>query len=383
MLKKKHSKKLDRLYRHFSKAAKEMAGYPLCQEFDYSGLSRFLDFHINNLGDPFLKSWPYRINTLKFEKEVIDRIAKLLSASEGAYWGYVTTGGTEGNLYGLYMARELYPKGMIFYSDQTHYSVPKCVRLLRMHQSMIGSLPNGEIDYEELEKALHREKKTPIIFANIGTTMKGAVDNLTRIKKILAKLKIKEYYIHCDAAFFGLILPFLPELESQTFDFRMNVDSIAISGHKMIGTPFSCGAVLTKKSDLDRISSYIEYTASRDNTITGSRNGFAPLFLWQELVCAEKNKLKKLARSCIDKSDYAIKKFKDHGIDAWRNDNSVIVVFPKPSDKMIRKWQLAAQGDISHLIVLPHVSHKMIDRFIAEAAVDLKRRRKKHNCKAT
>lgn len=362
---------LDKLYRHFKKAAKEMAGYPLCQSFDYSKLFHFLEFHINNLGDPFLKSWHYRINTLGIERQVIDRFAELFHAKKGSYWGYVTNGGTEGNLYGLFVARELYPKGVVFCSDQTHYSVPKNLKLLKMECVRVQSDGNGEIDYHDLQSLLSSCKEVPIIFANIGTTMKGAIDDVIKIKKILTELKIKKYYIHCDAAFFGMILPFLPESQAEHFDFRYGIDSIAISGHKLIGTPFPCGVVLTKKANQRLMGSHVEYTGCKDHTISGSRNGLAPLFLWYELNCAQEQKFEKIIADCIDKAGYAVKKFNSVGVTSWRNKNSVIVIFPRPSEKMIRKWQLAIEGDIAHLITLHHVSYKIIDQFVKEIAADL------------
>ena len=55
---------------------------------------------------------------------------------------------------------------------------------------MIRSLDNGEIDYEDLRESLRVNPHTPpIIVANIGTTMKGAIDNLDTIRKILAGLE--------------------------------------------------------------------------------------------------------------------------------------------------------------------------------------------------
>ncbi len=350
-----------------------MVGYPICQFFDYSDLFRFLHFHINNLGDPFLDSWHYRINSLEIERELIHGLAKLFHAPKESYWGYVTNGGTEGNLYGLYVARELHPDGVVFYSDQTHYSVPKNLRLLRMPSIKIPSLPNGEIDYQALQKELASQKVTPIIFATIGTTMKGAIDNVVKIKKILSDLKIEKHYIHCDAAFFGMILPFVPEVKSEPFDFRIGIDSIVVSGHKMIGTPIPCGVVITKKEHVRQIGTKIEYVGTLDNTITGSRNGLSPLLLWYEIKCAQRAKFEEVIKDCIDKAGYAVKKFNERGIKAWRNKNSIIVVFPRPSEKLIRKWQLAVEGKISHLITLPQVSHKIIDQFVSQIALDLYR----------
>ena len=379
--KKKNLKKLDLLYKGFEKAAREVAGYPSTQFLNYSSLFHFMKFSLNNVGDPFFGRSYYKLNTHDIEKEVIQKFAELFHAPKGSYWGYVTNGGTEGNLYGFFVARELHPEGIVFYSDQTHYSVPKNLRILRMTSVKVQSDAKGEIDYQALQNALMEHKgKTPIILANIGTTMKGAVDDVVKIKEILSDLGIKKYYIHCDAAFFGMILPFLPELESQVFDFRVGIDSIAISGHKMIGTPIPCGVVLTKMEHTEQIGKKIEYIGSKDNTITGSRSGLSPLFLWHEITFAEEGKLKKLVKDCISRAGYAVKKFNEKGIKAWRNKNSIIIIFPRPSEKTIKKWQLAVEGEIAHMITMPHLPHQVIDQVIEQVVADLKKvkhRRKK------
>lgn len=33
-------------------------------------------------------------------------------------WGYVTNGGTEGNMFGCYLARELFPDSTLYYSKR-------------------------------------------------------------------------------------------------------------------------------------------------------------------------------------------------------------------------------------------------------------------------
>ncbi len=61
------------------------------------------------------------------------------------------------------------------------------------------------------------------------------------------------------------------------------------------------------------------------------------------------------------------------GSAAWRNKNSIIVVFPRPSEKVCRKWQLACEGEIAHMITLPHVPNKLIDKIIIDVASDIKK----------
>jgi histidine decarboxylase len=374
MLKKRAKfKALDQLYETFQAASKEFAGYPENLFFDYSKLFRFLNFSINNCGDPFKKGNYYRTNTHKFEREVIQIFAKLFHAPKNNYWGYVTNGGTEGNLYGLYEARELYPDGTVFFPKETHYSILKNGHLLRMPFEQMDALPCGEIDYKDLQNCLSRSRKVPIIVANIGTTMKGAVDDVQRITEILSDLKIKKYYIHCDAAFFGMLLPFMPGIKTQRFDFRTGIDSIAVSGHKMIGRPIPCGVVLTKKTDIKGLGTQIEYIGPTDNTISGSRNGITPLFLWYELKCAQQSDLERIVHDCIEKAKYAVKKFNEKGVKAWRNENSIIVVIPRPSKIMAKKWQLAVNEDISHIITLPQVTRKMVDHLVSDISFDLKK----------
>ena len=201
-------------------------GYPCSQDYDYPEIAPFLRFALNNVGDPFAASI-YRENTFAFEREVIKFFQKHLRAPDGETWGYVTAGGTEGNLYGLYLARELYPDGMVYYSEHTHYSAAKIVRVLGARSIMIRGRPDGEIDYDDLHETLKlRREVPPILLANIGTTMHGAVDNLLRIRTLLKDLAITRFYIHADAALSGMILPWVDD--PQPFGFDAGVDSIAV-----------------------------------------------------------------------------------------------------------------------------------------------------------
>ena len=106
-------------------------------------------------------------------------------------WGYVTNGGTEGNMFGCYLARELFPEATLYYSKDTHYSVAKIIRLLRVKSCMVDSLPNGEMDYDDLINRIRLDgERHPIIFANIGTTMTGATDNIATIQRRLKKIGV-------------------------------------------------------------------------------------------------------------------------------------------------------------------------------------------------
>ncbi|MCR4337217.1 MAG: histidine decarboxylase [Candidatus Omnitrophica bacterium] len=354
-------RQLEALYQKLKEESQTFVGYPCNLDFDYSELAPFFNCAINNVGDPFISS-NYHVNTHEFEREVIEFFAELTHAGKD-FWGYVTNGGTEGNMYGLYLARELYPQGIVFYSQDTHYSVTKMLRILNMRNIMIRSQDNGEIDYEDLKETLKIKRDfPPIIMANIGTTMKGAVDRVETIREILNELAISNAYIHCDAALGGMLLPFIDG--APRFDFAVGADSLSISGHKFVGSPTPCGIALAKKRNVDRIARSIEYVGTLDTTIMGSRNGLTPLFLWYAIHRVGKDGFRKKVEQCLEVADYAIEQLKKCGQHAWRNEYSTTVVFPCPPADMVRKWQLAPYKGIAHLVIMPHVKKERIDRFI-------------------
>jgi histidine decarboxylase len=339
-------------------------GYPVAFDFDYSALTPFLSFSLNNAGDPFMPM-TYLLNSHEFEQEVVAFFAGLARAPQDNWWGYVTNGSTEGNLYGLYLARELLPRGIVYFSQESHYSVGKNLHFLNMSHIMIRTQPNGQMDYEDLRETLRiRRDAPPIIFANIGTTMKEARDDIRVIRGILDDLAIENRYIHCDAALCGGYAAFLDPRPA--WDFEDGADSIAISGHKFIGAPIPCGIALARRGHVDRIGHSVAYIGSVDTTISGSRNGFTPLLLWYAIHSLGLEGMRRRVDDSLEVAAYAEQRFKDIGIAAWRNPQALTVVFPQPPEAVCHKWQLATANGLSHIICMPHVRREQIDRLIGD-----------------
>lgn len=363
------AERLHRFLTEVEQLAQSFVGYPCSQDFDFPELAPFLRFTLNNVGDPFGESI-YRENTFAFEREVVAFFQKHLRANAGETWGYMTAGGTEGNLYGLYLARELFPNGVVYYSEHTHYSAAKIVRVLGARSIMIRGQDSGEIDYDDLRETLRLHRDVPpIILANIGTTMHGAVDNLDRIRAMMKELAIARFYIHADAALSGMILPWVAE--PQPFGFDAGIDSVSVSGHKFIGSPMPCGVVLARRSHVDRVARSVEYVGCMDTTIAGSRNALTPLILWSAIQRRGEAGLRERAAECLALADYAIAQFNTAGIEAWRHKNSITVVFLNPGKSVIARWQIAPSGDVAHIITLPHVTRAMIDGVVADVAAAL------------
>ncbi len=354
--------RLDSLLARFEEHGPRNVGYPCNSIFDYSALLPFMGYVINNVGDPFHDS-NFRSNTHDIEREVIAQFADMMHLSQDGAWGYVTSGGTEGNMYGLYMGREMFPDGVVYFSQDTHYSVVKILRVLKARNIMIKSQDSGEIDYEDLRETIRINRDSPVIFmANIGTTMKGAIDDVGKVRDILDDLAVTESYIHADAALSGMILPFVEE--PQPYGFDSGFDSVAVSGHKMIGSPLPCGVALTRREYVARIARSIEYVGVLDTTLSGSRSALAPLILWYAFERYGMDGFREMVSRCLDVAEYAVARFNDVGIPAWRHKNSVTVVFPKPSEYVFRKWQIAPYEDIAHIIAMPHVTRETIDEIV-------------------
>jgi histidine decarboxylase len=155
-------------------------------------------------------------------------------------------------------------------------------------------------------------------------------------------------------------------LGSNDFDFKHGADSIAISGHKFFGSPITNGVVLVKKSYKDRIGRSINYIGTLDTTITGSRSGFNALILWFAIVKWGKEGMLKRAMTSLENAAHLRVQLNSIGIKAWSNPNAFTVVMPKPTEAICKKWQLATDNDIAHVICMPGVTREMLDKFVED-----------------
>ncbi|KAK4280067.1 hypothetical protein QN277_011741 [Acacia crassicarpa] len=118
---------------------------------------------------------------------------------------------------------------------------------------------------------------------------------------------------------------------------------------------------------IDSLSKEVEYIASRDTTISGSRGGHASILLWYALNKRGFNGLQQDVNECVEKAIYLHNRLRDHGIGVMRNKFSNIVVFERPlDDAFARRWMLANKGNLSHVVALQHVTMEKLDLFVRE-----------------
>jgi histidine decarboxylase len=130
--KKQIERALRQIYTYESLQKLNFLGYQANQNFDFqTDLSEYLNYHVNNIGDPF-QSGNFTVNSKFAERAVLDYFASLWNARwpyesndkysdewRESYWGYVLSmGSSEGNLYGLWNARD-YLQGKQLVVDDT------------------------------------------------------------------------------------------------------------------------------------------------------------------------------------------------------------------------------------------------------------------------
>ena len=355
--------------RRLKAARRYNIGFPGATDFDYTDLAELLCTQLlNNVGDPYIDGIAAN-HTKSMEREVVDFCADLFRAPRDDRWGYVTTGGSEGNLYGLWLARSLHPDGVVYASRAAHGSIGKAVAQLAMPSIVVQADDTGVMDYADLADQVNRHRHRPaIIAATAGTTLSEAVDDLRSITSVLDELPMPRRYIHVDAALSGIPLALMPADQRPGFDFADGADSITISGHKYPGTPMPTGIVVTRRSYRDRLAATVGYAGAPDTTVGHSRSGHAPLLLWHTIRRLGIDGLRARADAARQLAAYTHRRLADLGWDSFRHPHAFTVVLRSPPPTITAKWVLASAGEWSHLITMPGIQADVVEEFLTDIA---------------
>jgi histidine decarboxylase len=355
------------------KAAHEThLGYPYNLNFAPGVPASLGNYLINNLGDPYAGSH-YASEVCDLEREAVSWLMDLWHCeNHDDYWGSIGTSGTEGNLWGIYLGREALPDAVLLHSADAHYSIPKAAKLQRIEAICVASNQAGEIDVDAFSLVLNTlQQRTVIVALTCGTTMKGAHDNISSVIACLdaAGITKDKRHIHVDGALNAMVIPYIDDAPNAIRpSFRHAIDSISVSGHKMIGTPMPCGALIAKRVHVDRIATAIAYLRSNDTTLMGSRNGHAVLAIWSRFVGHDHAGYRSDAIVCTRRAQDLTLKLQAIGVPAHCNPHSLTVVFPQPSDTIVKTYQLACYKGEAHVVVMPNVTPALLERFADDYA---------------
>ena len=348
----------------------------------YVNLAGFYEWYVNsgvcavianNAGDPFFNNETY-MNTLDFEKEVIEFFAPLYGFDAGDTWGIVTFSGTDGNNHGIYFgAKYLINRTgktpIVYVSDAAHYSNMRLVDLQNLELMLVPSDEHGCMIPEELERRLIPERPALMVYA-MGTTFKGGIDDQAALNAVLAKYPEMEVYRHVDAALFGGFLPYTEYADAVNRKVQP-FDSIAISGHKFFGMDEPAGLFLTTMEMRQSQNPYhVAYLNGDMPMINCSRSAIAPLKFWWIIRHTGLDGFTEQATGMLERAKWLKAQMDEMGWPAWLEPMSNTVYFKRPNEEIMEEFALAPDyddrlgGELAHIVVMQHVTTEELEVFL-------------------
>lgn len=323
------------------------------------------DVVLNNCLDPFApEKSHWKVHTMTQERDLVLEISAPWVSPGTKVWGYVTTGGTEGNLKGLRTGLEKHPhkKKLVLLGNDAHFSVEKAARSSGAQYVKINSKANGQMDLEDMNKVVEIAKRCGVeqlvIMASLGTTFKGASDDLPAIIDYTSEFYSRgDVFIHLDGAFNGGF--WHHDDNAPKYELGEEFDSFSVSGHKFYGG-FIAGCFFTKEDTLVK-STKVSYLGMEDKIASGSRNGYQPI-LW--LARLRQFDWKQEYLSARENLKYLEDRFAKLNVPTFSHPVSLITIFPEPSSAVCDYFQLATVDDWAHVCMMPHVTKQDIDHFI-------------------
>ena len=346
---------------------------PLRDFYEWYVKSGIDAINLNNAGDP-MTDQPSNMSTQAFEKEVIEFFTPLYGFDPENVWGIVTHSGTDGNNHGIYfgakyLMQKTKKRPIAYVSDEAHYSNMRLCDLQNLEIRLIKTDSMGRMIPKELEKAIDPSRPALVVYA-MGSTFKGAIDDIDALNAVLAKFPKMKVYRHVDAAVFGGYLPFTKYQKMVSARDR-HFESIAISGHKFFGIDSPSGLFLCTRDIYDNQNDYnISYLNQNMKMINCSRDAVQPLKFWWLIQTVGYDKWAEQAAHMLDCTAYLKHELQKIGWPCWQNEYSNTVFFKRPSPEICAKYNLAQGydekfgGELAHVVVMQHVTKDKIDRFI-------------------
>lgn len=236
------------------------AGGPTCFAYVPSGglLESAVADLISSISNPAVGIATLAPAHAQIEANVLRWFAELLGLPESTR-GFLSSGGSIANFSAIVTAREAagtedFSNSVIYFSDQTHYSVAKGARMAGFPARCLRTIPtlaDCRIDTSALEAAIQADREQGLrplmIIGNAGTTNSGAVDPLQELALIASQYGL---WFHVDAAyggFFNLATAGRARLRG-----IQAADSVTLDPHKGLFVPFGTGALLVREGRLLR-----------------------------------------------------------------------------------------------------------------------------------
>ncbi|MBN1432036.1 MAG: tyrosine decarboxylase MfnA [Methanomicrobiaceae archaeon] len=351
----------DELFRHLSSVKEKDRSYKkvlssMCTIPHPVAVRAHNIFIESNLGDPGLF-----LGTASLEAELIERLGSLMSFPGAC--GYATSGGTESNIQALRIARESAEKRNpnVVIPESAHFSFEKACEILSVEMRQVPSTEGFVMDPERIEDYI--DSDTIGIVGVAGTTEYGTIDPIAHLSDIALD---RELFLHVDAAFGGLVLPFIPG--SPSFDFRLEgVSSISIDPHKMGMSTIPCGCILVRDPDYftstEVDTPYL--TVKKECTLCGTRPGGPVAGALAVLDHLGKKGMKSIVSRCMENTSFLIRGMEELGYPVAVQPLVNVASFS--CDKTPEGW-IVSRTRHGHMrtVCMPHITRETLEEFLRD-----------------
>ena len=248
----------------------------------------------------FNGSWLGGSSAAAMELAVIDWFRTWCGFPEGA-GGLFVSGGSMANLTALVAARhtrldDRTDGAVIYYSDQTHSSVDRALRVIGFLPEQIRRIPTDtefRLPIDALIRTVESDRaagRRPFaVIGNAGTTNTGAIDPLCEIATFC---RANDLWMHVDGAYGAAAA--ISDRGRKLLDGIELADSLSFDPHKWLFQPIECGCVLLRDATLLKSTYRImpEYLADVHRNVTEVNpcdygiqltRGFRALKVWMSI----------------------------------------------------------------------------------------------------
>jgi tyrosine decarboxylase/aspartate 1-decarboxylase len=313
-------------------------------------------FQETNLGDPGLFS-----GTASLEALLVHRLATLMHYPGAG--GYATSGGTESNIQALRIAKKRkavsFPNVVVPASG--HFSFEKACDILGLEMRPVPLDSEFRMDMEAFEDLV--DAHTVCLVGVVGTTEYGKVDPIERLSEVAEDRGI---FLHVDAAFGGMVVPFLDA--PIPFDFRLpGVDAISVDPHKMGMSTIPSGCLLVREPKyfncLNVDTPYL--TVKQECTLAGTRPGASVAAAFAVLEYLGMEGMRAIVAGCMKNCRRLIEGMETLGYPRAVTPDVNVATFV--CDRSPERWRVS-RTRLGHMriVCMPHVHRDIVEAFLKD-----------------
>ena len=349
----------------FDFASGHILGSMCCQPHPLAR-EAYINFLETNLGDPELFS-----GTKKLESHLIKFFLSFLYAPPTAE-GLIVSGGTEGNITAMWIAKQLTHKKEVILPESAHFSFSKIASLMDLHLIEVPLTDAYTTDISKVEEKI--SNKTAAVIGIAGSTELGTIDPLPDLSNLCAD---EHLFLHVDAAFGGFVIPFLQKLgyTVPNFDFQLQgVHTISVDAHKMGYSAIPLGALLIREGSwFDQISVDSPYISAEKHTgLLGTRSGGPVAAAYAVTQYLGMEGYTKVVQHCMEVTKYTSQRIQEIGLNLVLEPtmNVLGVKLHKLSEIVeilaSKGWKVNKMARLSsmRIVCMPQITKHIIDEFI-------------------